>query len=460
MFTDIKCSFTTRVHNGMFPSPTIKMLPGNEYQIKLINKLQDNALDNDFNSSFPFFKNANHTNLHTHGLHVSGMSPGDSIFTVTTPGSSANNSFSNTTYILNIPCNHFSGTFFYHPHVHGSTTLQLAGGAAGALIVEQESEFLYQRLENMPQWLYSMSELIIVVQYFNFRTIATLFEGMDDVISYNGRQCRGAGGLEFYTLNGEYRPTICLNANEWKRLRIVNTHYERPITMYLDQSNVYSNNVDISSNIWDANDTNIDDNYCELKLIARDGILLSNGPRTVSHIWLAQGQRADVAILCHYSEEMDDNGFMLELNDGFGEIYGYIDVYKNETGKVSNYTELTPFEPNRPNYMPDLMDYSGPWQQYTSIENVGEITRDYLTVRMNQNSINSVKFEGKGNYLTSIEVGSVNEWHIASQIADFIHPFHFHIFPFQVIEGGFNVSFTGENIPENWHQSGDYVKWI
>ena len=38
-------------------------------------------------------------------------------------------------YSYVIPHDHHSGTFWYHPHYHGSGGLQLAGGMAGAIIV-------------------------------------------------------------------------------------------------------------------------------------------------------------------------------------------------------------------------------------------------------------------------------------------------------------------------------------
>merc|ERR1719230_514897 len=42
------------------------------------------------------------------------------------------------TYEYEIPKDHPSGTFWYHPHLHGSSALQVASGMVGALIVEDE----------------------------------------------------------------------------------------------------------------------------------------------------------------------------------------------------------------------------------------------------------------------------------------------------------------------------------
>ena len=49
-------------------------------------------------------------------------------------------------YVIHIPRNHPSGTFWYHAHVHGSTALQVASGMEGALIIED-------RPNTTPSWL-------------------------------------------------------------------------------------------------------------------------------------------------------------------------------------------------------------------------------------------------------------------------------------------------------------------
>ncbi len=68
------------------------------------------------------------TNLHTHGLNVSPDWPSDDIFRQIHPGQLK-------FYIYAIPANHPTGTFFYHPHHHGSVATQVAGGMAGALLI-------------------------------------------------------------------------------------------------------------------------------------------------------------------------------------------------------------------------------------------------------------------------------------------------------------------------------------
>ena len=62
------------------------------------------------------------TNLHTHGLHLSGEGVSDNVFLNIDPGKSQE-------YTYSIPCDHAGGSYFYHPHKHGSVNVQVAGGA-------------------------------------------------------------------------------------------------------------------------------------------------------------------------------------------------------------------------------------------------------------------------------------------------------------------------------------------
>ena len=60
-------------------------------------------------------------------------------------------------YIL--PCDHAGGTFWYHPHHHGSTALQIGGGAMGVVIVEDRPD-----VHGIPDQYADMPEIIVTVQ--------------------------------------------------------------------------------------------------------------------------------------------------------------------------------------------------------------------------------------------------------------------------------------------------------
>jgi L-ascorbate oxidase len=107
--------------------PTIRLNPSETVRITLNNKLPDiPCVAPQGTHSIPSC--FNFTNLHSHGLHVSPSGNGDNVLLEIKPGESFE-------YEYNLAADHPAGTFWYHPHRHGSTALQVSSGMAGALIV-------------------------------------------------------------------------------------------------------------------------------------------------------------------------------------------------------------------------------------------------------------------------------------------------------------------------------------
>ena len=109
-----------------FVAPTIQTQPGETVRITLNNNLEpeENCTPPNINTPHCF----NSTNLHSHGLWVSPSGNSDNVLITLRPTVSFQ-------YEYNIPYDHPSGTFWYHPHLHGSTALQVASGMAGTMIV-------------------------------------------------------------------------------------------------------------------------------------------------------------------------------------------------------------------------------------------------------------------------------------------------------------------------------------
>ena len=84
------------------------------------------------------------TNLHTHGLHVSPEGDSDDPFVMVGPGQ-------RHTYRYQIPTDHPSGTFWYHPHHHGEVAPQVFGGMAGAIIIEDDLDLLPELVGATPR---------------------------------------------------------------------------------------------------------------------------------------------------------------------------------------------------------------------------------------------------------------------------------------------------------------------
>lgn len=122
-----------RAYNGHFIAPAVVMRPGQTVRFNLTNNLPVPKVDcarADMNTPAPptCF---NDTNLHSHGLWVSPTGNSDNVLLSIAPGVAFE-------YEYNVPADHPAGTFWYHPHMHGSTAMQVASGMSGALVIKGE----------------------------------------------------------------------------------------------------------------------------------------------------------------------------------------------------------------------------------------------------------------------------------------------------------------------------------
>ena len=115
------------LYNTQTPGPVIIADPGDTIKVKLTNNLGIDSQTNEWNGV------ADSTNLHLHGSHVSPQGYGDNVMITLGNGESRE-------YEYKIPENHPSGLLWMHPHLHGSTALSLAGGAALPVFILPDSE--------------------------------------------------------------------------------------------------------------------------------------------------------------------------------------------------------------------------------------------------------------------------------------------------------------------------------
>jgi FtsP/CotA-like multicopper oxidase with cupredoxin domain len=123
-----------RAYNGKIPGPLIEARPGDTLRIRVKNSLppyDSSAWTGDHN--VPHGLDA--TNLHVHGLDVVphifesiGTSDPLAPQIVIGPGETKE-------YVFELPEDHPPGFNFYHPHKHGSTSVQVGSGLAGPIIV-------------------------------------------------------------------------------------------------------------------------------------------------------------------------------------------------------------------------------------------------------------------------------------------------------------------------------------
>ncbi len=115
-----------RLYNGRLVGPTLRVRPGDTIYLTLKNSMPvEGWLPNMMNILNLF----NTTNIHFHGLEVSPDGISDNVLIELGPHATQR-------YEVHIPPDHPCGTFWYHPHRHGSTAGDVASGMSGALIVE------------------------------------------------------------------------------------------------------------------------------------------------------------------------------------------------------------------------------------------------------------------------------------------------------------------------------------
>lgn len=286
-----------RQEGGVYsiPGPTMNMQPGNKYVLRYRNLLPYQAPDPDHN----VLKDANISNLHTHGLHISGESPGDDVTRFFEGGFGGD-------FVYDIPSDHMGGTFWYHAHHHGSTFLQVSTGGFGLIVVDDSAD-------GLPAEVAAMTEREMVLGFLDPDNAGV---GGDDIV---------AGSLgPTWTVNGAVNGNLCVPVNEWQHWRVL-----------LADADSRPNDVSV-------------DGQCEMQLMARDGVWRTTAPRAIASntINLTGASRADIAVRCTGDATISVGNTVVAnlFADGAGDSF------------PSPYDGGQDWSANRPAYLRDLRD--------------------------------------------------------------------------------------------------------
>ena len=212
---------------AVISGPTLVVRPGDRLRINLNNALPSNPRPKLTSPEYLGFPN--NTNMHTHGLHVYPgiIRPGlygdyvvDGAGQGVAPGE-------NRQYEYDIPLTHPEGPFWYHPHLHGSTAIQVASFMSGAIIVRGD-------IDDKPE-MAEAKELIFLFQapYYasngqsNFGVESGKLENFSQVAN---NPSSGSPVL----INGVRRPRIVMQSGEVQRWRFINTQIFNPLSLSLD----------------------------------------------------------------------------------------------------------------------------------------------------------------------------------------------------------------------------------
>ncbi len=419
----------TRTYNSAIPGPMMVTRPGHKLRVKLINGLPPDppavvppGIDA-LNNPHAF----NTTNLHVHGLQVvphlfdpiGTVDPAAQLITI---GSGQSRS-----YEFQLPDDHPSGLYFYHPHYHGSAGVQLVNGMAGVIVVKGP-------IDEVPEIAAARDELLAIQNLKINPLDANSREWGLEPIAYRPASSGGYSPqtkVELITANGkpvmvidrrgakpiasrQSPPVYKMRPGEVMRLRILNGTDGIFLPIALPGFDVY--------------------------VIGQDGINLlkpeQSGGDLKSAVRMAPGNRNEVLIRAPMQPA---RGVMRALaqttrlplmSEMMGEMMTAPEI------------EIAEFEVSgepRPMAIPDTLPV--PTREYPLIKDSEIAARHTVTFSMTTGSrriIDGVEYlvDGQmyqeGTVDPTVALGNAQEWKIVNN-SDGIHPFHIHVNSFEVI---------------------------
>ncbi|HTP99959.1 MAG TPA: multicopper oxidase domain-containing protein, partial [Casimicrobiaceae bacterium] len=207
---------------GTIPAPTLRVKVGDLLRIKVFNSLPANPVFPPPSTQFPppntqqpaHLRYPNSTNLHTHGLHVypdvirqpTSTDPGlYGDFVLDDPNAGIQPGQTRQ-YEYRLREDHPAGMFWYHPHLHGSSAMQVGSGMAGALMVEGP-------IDEVPE-IAAAQERIFMFQ-------APIYDSSGQLESFSDVAATTTGE-PLFLINGVRRPRILMKSGEVQNWRFCN----------------------------------------------------------------------------------------------------------------------------------------------------------------------------------------------------------------------------------------------
>jgi len=344
----------------------------------------------------------NTTNMHAHGFHVSPFQ--DDVFRTVPPTFD-----SYYTYDLE---DHTPGTMWYHPHVHGSTSVQVASGMSGVIIIEEDDLDKYPDLAEA-----SKPEHERVLMFNQIIYDEEIRESPD----FN--TLRRSGTPKGTTVNGMVVPEMKIEPGEVQRWRMVHSGYSSLLGMHFPSA-------------------------FEVYQISIDGILFEK-PRRIYSLHMAPGNRSDLLIKapmgikdqtfevnsipylvdCEYFPE--DQACKL-LYDKDSEPIIHLKVGSNPQNMVMPTMLPGPGEELKDIAASEIINPSNPRKAEFYL---------LLSPEGNQFLVNGKTFKADTIH-QRLPLGKAETWNLTA--IKYPHPYHIHVNPFQITEV---YDPTGKNKP-------------
>ena len=220
-------SVTLRNWAGSIPAPTLRVNVGDTLRVLVNNLLPPNPPSTEpaMHLRYP-----NSTNLHTHGLHVTPglVRPGvygdyvmDDPNLGVQPGETRQHEYA-------IGLGHPPGAYWYHPHLHGSSAMQVGSGMAGTILIKGA-------IDQVPE-IAAARERVFVFQAPIYDASGTL-EDFSLVADNGGEDIPLTGvplGEPPFLINGVRRPRLLMYTGEVQNWHFVNAAIFKFLNLSLD----------------------------------------------------------------------------------------------------------------------------------------------------------------------------------------------------------------------------------
>lgn len=320
------------------------------------------------------------TNIHWHGLLVPANMDGH-------PKDLVN---SGANFNFNLPIDQRAGTYWYHPHPHGTTAKQVFMGLAGFFIVNDAEE---QAL-NLPS---GDQELLLVIQDKRIKNSQLNYAPtMGEVMTgYTG---------EYILVNGSNAPFHNV-ATRYYRLRVLNGSTARVYNLALSDNQAFD-------------------------VIGADGGLLAQ-PVSVTSLMLAPGERADI-LVSFKSYAIGTEVFLVNKTfNGGAQGKQEFKIMKFVVNQQVNDSFVKPGQLSTIQPLPAssavktrIMKIKGMMEGNGNM-NMGGMGSGMHTINDKVYDLNRVD--------ETVKAGDTEIWEFDNSEGDEIHPMHIHAVQFQVL---------------------------
>ena len=474
-----------------FVAPSIITKPGDTLRIALNNKLPNVTLPLDpgcasteHNKPHCF----NGTNLHFHGLNVNPSGNGDNVLLSINPGVKFE-------YEVAIAPEHPAGTFWYHTHRHGSTSMQVSSGMAGALLIKGNrvpTATAPGDLDVLIDGVRNVRDRTLIFQQIHYACLDQNndIKYTDDGTFVTGFRCDpgDVGGVEVFrdsltlgfglnvgwglsgrytTINGRVIPTFHVKQGQLERWRMIHGGVRDTIRTIFVKANgpsIDPRPEDLSSqaNVDGFIQANCGTTRVPYSLVAADGLTM-NKAITLTNATLQPGYRWDALVRFPEAGEY----CMIDINSQASESVGNLPSFQRLLGIVKVEADASTMQ--RGDTVAQLVDSArktmpadvrdaviadlnngltlsrfSPHKPIAESELSGgqDLTFDITTVG-NENFFHVAnQLPTSPNYNPQpynparldrkLTLGTAEEWRLTSNRAG--HPFHIHVNPFEIVK--------------------------